>query len=177
MACSVLIGTLLMTACGMVAIKPAPRVAPLEEFPVDSIIIKANGRSYPFTVWIADTVDRRTQGLMFVRRLDSNRGMLFLFDRPTRPAMWMKNVAIPLDLLFIAADGRILTVARDVTPDLPGTIQPDDAVTGVIELPAGTATRLHLDRGAQIRHAHFVSSSRETIASPIPFAPLRTARN
>lgn len=154
-ACLVLLFSPLLAACGLVAIVPPPEAAHLDEYPVATVVITSRGRSHPFTVWVADTAPRRSRGLTSVRRLGADRGMLFLFDRPTRPAMWMKNMTIPLDLLFISADGKILTVAHNVTPDSPRTIQPDEVVTGVIELPGGTATQLRLETGARIRHAHF----------------------
>jgi hypothetical protein len=169
--------TLLLAACGVAVIVPTCNVEPLDQFPVDSVVIETHGRSYPFKVWVADTVNRRSQGLMYVSRLDADRGMLFLFDRPTRPSMWMKNMAFPIDLLFISADGRIITVARNATPDSTITIQSDDVVTGVIELAGGTATRLHLETGAHISHAHFVRLAKQTLPSPGKSSPLRTARN
>jgi uncharacterized protein len=152
--------TLLLAACGTILVAPDFVAEPLEHFPVGSVVIEAHGRKYPFTVWVADTGARRSQGLRFVKRLDADRGMLFLFEKPTRAAMWMYNMAIPVDMLFIAADGRVLNVARNATPDSRETIQPDGAVTGIIELPGGTVSRLHLDAGDRVRHAHFAQLAR-----------------
>jgi uncharacterized protein len=166
-----------LTACGISLITSSYSVEPLDQFPLESVIINVHDRSHPFTLWVAQTAARRSQGLTTVRRLDADQGMLFLFDQPTRPAMWMKNMAIPLDLLFISADGKVLHVARDITADSQGTIQPDDAVTAVIELPGGTATRLHLEAGAKIHHAYLFREAPQTLTSLMKSSPLRIARN
>ena len=139
---------MLLAACGLVVIVPGHTIEPLDQFPLESVVIAARDRSYSFTVWVAATDARRSQGLMRVGRLDAGRGMLFLFDAPTRPAMWMKNMTIPLDLLFISADGTLLAVACDITPDFPRTIQPDHPISAVIELPGGTVERLKIETGA-----------------------------
>ena len=152
--------TLLLAACGTLLVTPAFVAEPLERFPAGSVIIEAHGRKHPFKVWVADTGARRSQGLMFVKRLDADRGMLFLFEKPTRAAMWMYNMAIPVDMLFIAADGSVLSVAHNAVPNSLKTIHSDGAVTGIIELPGGTATRLHLDAGDRVRHSHFAQVAR-----------------
>ena len=168
---------LLLTACGLSLVAPCGTIESLDRFPMESIVIDDHDRSYPITVWIADTPPRRSQGLMQVSGLDANCGMLLLFDHPTRPAIWMKNMAISLDLLFIAADGKVLTLERNVTPDSLRSVRPDDLVTGVMELPGGTAARLQLETGVRIRHAHFVREPREAILSPTNEPSYLVAKN
>ena len=150
---------LLLAACGSVLLVPPLTLEPLDRFPTDSIVIETHHKQFPFRVWIADTGSRRTQGLMYVRKLDADRGMLFLFHEPTRAAMWMNNMAIPIDLLFIADDGRVLNVARNAVPGSHRTIQAEGPVTGVIELPGGTVARLNLDTGDRVTHRHFKSAA------------------
>src|SRR5688572_8991480 len=77
--------------------------APLE-------IATQTGKPQRFEVWIADTPARRSQGLMFVKHLARDRGMLFLFNEPQQISMWMKNTYIPLDMLFISAERRIIRI-------------------------------------------------------------------
>ena len=59
---------------------------------------------------VASTEAQREQGLMFRRELPKNNGMLFVFDRPARSCMWMKNTALPLSVAFIDANGTILNI-------------------------------------------------------------------
>ena len=61
---------------------------------------------------VASTDAQREQGLMFRRELPKNNGMLFVFDRPARSCMWMKNTALPLSVAFIDANGTILNIEK-----------------------------------------------------------------
>ncbi len=61
---------------------------------------------------IADTDKTRSVGLMFRKTLASNAGMLFVFEKPLIPSFYMKNTAIPLDILFIDKDFKIVTIKK-----------------------------------------------------------------
>lgn len=61
---------------------------------------------------VASTEAQREQGLMFRRELPKNNGMLFVFDRPARSCMWMKNTPLPLSVAFIDANGTILNIEK-----------------------------------------------------------------
>ena len=75
-------------------------------FPVTNL--KAG--KYLIRAEVASTDAQREQGLMFRRKLPKNNGMLFVFDRPARSCMWMKNTPLPLSVAFIDADGTILNI-------------------------------------------------------------------
>ncbi len=127
----------------------------LEHFPVSTLRIDAGGRSYPFKVWMATTDERREQGLMYVHHLEADRGMLFVFEAPQLLNFWMKNTRIPLDLLFIAADGRVTRIAENAEPESLATISSMGASLGVLELAGGTAAHLGLRPGVRIVHPAF----------------------
>jgi uncharacterized membrane protein (UPF0127 family) len=59
---------------------------------------------------VANTDESRVHGLMGRKALPGNQGMLFVFERPDRQAMWMRNTLIPLSVAFIGDDGRILNI-------------------------------------------------------------------
>ncbi|MFZ2507741.1 MAG: DUF192 domain-containing protein, partial [Steroidobacteraceae bacterium] len=76
----------------------------------DIQVITATGR-HDFKVWIADNDQSRERGLMFVKALPADHGMLFLFERPRFTAFWMKNTYLSLDIVFIDANGVVVNVA------------------------------------------------------------------
>ena len=122
----------------------------LSELLIDS----ATGR-HAFMVEIADTPEERAIGLMFRRSLDPDRGMLFDY-RPARPAsMWMKNTYIALDMLFIAADGRVVNIAENTVPGSLDTIVSDGPVCAVLEVSAGTVARLGIAPADRVIHRIF----------------------
>jgi hypothetical protein len=111
--------------------------------------------THRFTVWIADDDRSRERGLMYVRALPADRGMLFLFERPQYAAFWMKNTYLSLDLAFIAEDGVVTNVAHDATPLSLDPIASVAPVKGVLELVAGSARRIGLVAGSRIEHPAF----------------------
>jgi uncharacterized membrane protein (UPF0127 family) len=78
--------------------------------------------------------------------------MLFLYDPPQQVAMWMMNTLIPLDMLFIAADGRILNIRERAVPGSTATIDSAGPARAVLELNGGTAARLNIKPGDRVRH-------------------------
>ena len=102
--------------------------------------------------YVADP-DSRRQGLMGVTELPFGTGMLFDFPAGTRPAIWMRNMQISLDLVFVDNRGQIRQVFAEVPPcvELPCAIyQADAPLRWVIELPAGSVARLGLSLGATL---------------------------
>ena len=122
----------------------------------DLQVITARGQ-HDFQVWIADTDQSRTQGLMFVKELPARQGMLFLFERPQFAAFWMKNTYLSLDIVFIAPDGVVVNVARGTEPFSVRPIESVAPVKGVLELVAGTAARIGLAAGDRIAHPAFAA--------------------
>jgi len=118
-------------------------------------IATPDARLHPFRVWIADNDTRRSRGLMFVKQLDDDAGMLFIYPSTRRIAMWMKNTYIPLDMLFVTASGRVARVVENTSPQSLESIESGSDVIAVVELKAGTAKRLHIRTGAQVIHPAF----------------------
>jgi uncharacterized membrane protein (UPF0127 family) len=116
------------------------------------LTIEAASGRHAFMVEVARTVEERSQGLMYRRSLAPNRGMIFDFGAATDVGMWMRNTYIPLDMLFVRADGVIHRVQHDTVPFSEETISAGAPVRYVVELPAGTAKRLGIDRGDRVLH-------------------------
>lgn len=126
-----------------------------ETFAVDTVEIETRRGSYTFTVEMAVTWAQRAQGLQRRRVLADDRGMLFDYGEPQNITMWMKNTYISLDMLFIGADGRVVSMARNTTPLSFEHIPSGWPVRAVLEVPAGTLQRLGVQGGDTVRHAVF----------------------
>ena len=118
------------------------------------VIESATGR-HAFTVEVADTPEERARGLMFRRTLGANRGMLFDYRHVRPAAMWMKNTILPLDILFIAADGRVVNIAQYTVPGSLDTIPSHGPVRAVLEINAGTVARLGIAPDDRVVHRIF----------------------
>lgn len=120
-------------------------------------IATPDARLHRFNVWIADDDQRRARGLMFIKRLDAADGMLFVYPQPQLISMWMKNTYVPLDMLFVATDGKVIRVVENTEPLSLKTIESGDVALAVVELPAGTAAKLKIREGARVIHPAFSS--------------------
>ncbi len=151
---------LVLSVCALqsthAANEPDPTLEPLSNFPQSTLtIITPNGRQHVFNVWVADTDAHREQGLMMVKSLAPNTGMLFIFDQPERIQMWMKNTLIPLDMLFIDAHGRIDSIAANTTPMSLKIIDAKRPVLAVLEIAGGMTARAGIGAGAIVKHPVF----------------------
>jgi hypothetical protein len=125
---------------------PGTPLEDLAAFPQTTLTISGGGGTHQFTIWVANTQAREEQGLMFVRELPADRGMVFSGEQPKIWGMWMRNTYIPLDMLFVAADGHVVKIAHAIPHD-ETTISSDVAVSAVIELQGGSSEKLHLKVG------------------------------
>nr|WP_238243862.1 DUF192 domain-containing protein [Methylobacterium iners] len=97
----------------------------------------------------------RARGLMFRRSMPPDRGMLFDFEQVAPVAMWMKNTYLPLDMLFIRADGTVARIAADTEPLSTKVVPSGEPVLAVLELNAGTTARLGIRAGDRVEHGMF----------------------
>jgi uncharacterized membrane protein (UPF0127 family) len=149
LACTVAVSTAVAVAQTEEALEP------LDAFPQSSLEIELSAKRHRFEVWVADTSPRRAQGLMYVKTLARMHGMLFLYPEPRVISMWMKNTVIPLDMLFVADDGRVTRIARHTVPLSLDSITSMGPVIAVIELGGGEAERLGIETGARVLHPAF----------------------
>jgi len=137
------------------------QTGPIEDlaaFPRGKLEI-ADGKKVKHTleVWLADTPSRQAQGLMFVRSLPSLRGMLFVHESPRPMSMWMKNTYIPLDMVFIDAQGRIQQIVEQTTPHSLAIISSIEPALAVLEIAGGEAKHLGLHTGQLVNHPALAS--------------------
>lgn len=119
--------------------------------------VTATGR-HVFTVEVVDTDETRARGLMFRTQMAPDAGMLFDFRTEQPVWFWMKNTYLPLDMIFVRADGTIRAIAADATPLSEATVASGGPVRFVLELNAGTAARIGLKAGDKLVHPRMRST-------------------
>ncbi len=127
----------------------------LAQMAVEDLTVVAGAKSYAFKVEVANKPDQIQQGMMFRDKMEENTGMLFDFGEPREANMWMKNVILPLDMLFVDTDGTIVAIAHNAVPGSLRRINPGVAVKGVVELKGGRAKSLGIEPGHSVKHKIF----------------------
>jgi hypothetical protein len=115
-----------------------------------SVVIESGTATHRVRVELAADDASRERGLMFRKELADDQGMLFLFDEEGEHSFWMKNTLIPLDLIFVGADGRITGFVERAQPlDLrPRSGGPSK---WVLEVPGGWVARRGIRVGDRLR--------------------------
>jgi len=122
------------------------------------VIQTADGKRVEYEVEIADTIESRRTGLMYRKEMQSNRGMLLDFGRPEKVAIWMKNTYLPLDIIYIDANGNITRIVPDAVPLSTTTMPSETRVRAVLELNAGQAAYHDFEVGDHVMHRAFEKS-------------------
>jgi len=133
--------------------------AQLQRFATSELTIVSATGPHRFTVEVAETPEQMEQGLMFRRTMAPDAGMLFDYKTPTVATMWMRNTLIPLDMLFVDGQGRIVNIRQRAVPQSLDIIAAAAPVRAVIELNGGTVARLGIAPGDQVQHPIFGDSS------------------
>ena len=121
------------------------------ELPKEKLtIITRDGQRHDFNVEMALTPDQQIVGLMFRNEVPPDGGMLFDWGSPRESTMWMKNTIVPLDMIFISADGTIRRIAENTVPESLATIPSGGPVRATLEVAAGTARRLGIRVGDKV---------------------------
>ena len=122
-------------------------------------LITSSGQEHSIEVEVATALREKQLGLMFRTQLADGKGMLFPYEAPQEVTMWMRNTYIPLDMVFIRADGVVHRIEKRAEPMSERIIASDGEVTAVLELAGGAADRLGLKVGDRVRHPHFSASA------------------
>jgi uncharacterized membrane protein (UPF0127 family) len=126
----------------------------------ETLVLKTATGDHNFNIEVATTDQERALGLMFRRSLPENSGMLFLYDPPQPATMWMKNTLIPLDMVFISAEGKVHRIESHTEPFSTAVIDSDGDVVGVLELNAGEADKIGLKRGDKVIYPGLAKAAR-----------------
>lgn len=127
---------------------------PLSAQALDTLIVHSTP-PVSLQVEVADDMEERVQGMMHRERWAPIDGMLFLFDHPMRPAMWMKDTPLAMDMLFISPDGKLLGMRERAVPFSLERITAPENTLAVLEVPAGFVEKHALKIGDHVEHSAF----------------------
>ena len=128
----------------------SPGLATAQTDQLQKIEIASKSGSHSFLVELAANDQQRARGLMYRKELPLGRGMLFDFQREQEVGFWMKNTYIPLDMIFIRADGTIHRIAANTEPLSERTVAAGAPVRYVLEVIGGTAAKLGIEPGDKV---------------------------
>ena len=106
-----------------------------------------------FEVELAATAKEKEMGLMFRESLNSNKGMLFIYEQPGIYPFWMKNTLVPLDIIWISEDFKVVFINENTQPCLEKEcvlVEPSRQAKYVLEVKGGTSTRIGLRVGKEV---------------------------
>jgi uncharacterized membrane protein (UPF0127 family) len=136
---------------------PAPSAAASKEetsaisgLPLVPLEIRSGGKVHRFTVEVARSVDEQAYGLMNRTRLGPDEGMVFPFASPRPASFWMKNTLIPLDMIFVRADGSVARIAAMTKPHSLEPVGVSEPVAAVLEIAGGRAAELGITGDARV---------------------------
>jgi len=115
-------------------------------------IERADGTVFPFRIEIAKTPQEQQYGLMFVKKLAPDQGMIFPYVPPQTVAFWMKNTLIPLDMLFVGPDHKIARIVENAKPQDLTPIPSLQPVEAVIEIKGGQSRTDGIAVGDQVHY-------------------------
>ncbi len=121
-------------------------------------LITGVGQEKPIEIEVAEAPKEKELGLMFRTQLADNQGMLFPYDSPREITMWMRNTYIPLDMVFIRADGVVHRIERRAEPLSERVISSQGPVSAVLEMAGGATEKLGLKPGDRVRHPYFTGA-------------------
>ncbi len=114
------------------------------------VVVESGGLTHPVVVELAADPASRERGLMFRKHLEDGHGMLFVFDEEAEQSFWMKNTLIPLDMVFISGQGRVVTVIARAEP-LSLSPRVGGPCRYVLEVPGGWAEARGVGPGDRVR--------------------------
>ncbi|PCI63186.1 MAG: hypothetical protein COB37_05370 [Kordiimonadales bacterium] len=124
-----------------------------DAYNTELVVEKADGSKYAFATELALTTAQRNMGMMFRKKIAPNQGMLFIFKDSDFRRFWMRNTYIPLDIIYLKADGSIINIVANAEPRTDTGRPSEGKAKAVFEIAGGRAEELGIKVGDVIRHA------------------------
>ena len=129
----------------------APGVHPVSNLKIIPLTVTSGDTVHTFKAELADTPQAQARGLMFRTELGPDEAMIFpRRERPSPASFWMKNTPLPLDIIFIGTDERVLNIAAMTVPYSLDSVTSDGIVIGVLEIAGGRAEELGIKPGDKV---------------------------
>ena len=119
------------------------------------LTIESADASHAFSVERAISLEQQARGMMFRESMEPDTGMIFEFKEPKVATIWMKNTSIPLDILFVRSNGKILKIEHMAQPYKLRSASSEAVVAAVVELKGGRAQELGIMPGDLVKHSFF----------------------
>jgi uncharacterized membrane protein (UPF0127 family) len=113
-------------------------------------VTDAGGKAHKFRVEVAATEEDQAKGLMFRKAMGADEGMIFPRNPPDFASFWMHNTVIPLDIIFIGTDHRVINISADAVPYSENPRPSMGLALAVLELNGGRAAQLGIGPGAKV---------------------------
>jgi len=150
-----LILSVLLTAIAMPAFAQTAKDDVVDFGAPVPLTIVSEDATHSFEIERAITLDQQARGMMFRETMDPDSGMLFEFDEPKIATIWMKNTPLPLDIIFVRPNGKILKIEHMAQPYKLRSASSEAIVAAVLELQGGRSKELGIMPGDLVRHEFF----------------------
>ena len=119
------------------------------------VAVRGDWGQMRFRVDVADDDAERGKGLMYVEQMARDKGMIFIWDAPRHARFWMRNTYIPLDMLFVDAQGVVKHIHHEAVPLDETIIDGGPGTLAVLEINGGLSRRFGIDVGSELQHPAF----------------------
>lgn len=160
MRISILAAAVLAAACApqqatsrepVAASEDAAATHPVSGLEVIPLSVTTDDARHDFRVEVAASAAEQSRGLMFRTELGPDEGMVFPYEAPQQLGFWMKNTPLPLDIIFIGEDRRIVNIAAQTTPYSLESVYSDGPAIAVLEIRGGRAAELGIGPGDRVQ--------------------------
>jgi uncharacterized protein len=128
----------------------AAKLHPESGLEVIPLTVNSSGKRHAFQVEVAKSMIEQGKGLMFRTAMGADEGMIFPMNPPRMAGFYMRNTVIPLDIIFVGPDGRILNIAANTIPYDETSVKSAGPVKAVLELNGGRAAELGIVPGDKV---------------------------
>lgn len=135
-------GCVALLAMGVAGCDSIPFLGEAQAQKLIPLTISTSMTTLKFRVEVARSASEQERGLMFRESLPADGGMIFPMKPPRPASFWMKNTVIPLDMIFIRADGTIARIAAETIPYSLEPVSSGEPVAAVLEIAGGRAAQL-----------------------------------